>query len=90
MYQFSYHRPATLEDAARLFAEADDAFYLSGGQTLIPTLKQRLATPSDLIDLSGIEALRGIEVNADVVSVGAFTRHAEVAGSSAVAAALPA
>jgi carbon-monoxide dehydrogenase medium subunit len=89
MYQFNYHKPATLEDAARLFAEADDGFYLSGGQTLIPTLKQRLASPSDLIDLSGIESLRGVDVADGVVSVGAFTRHAEVAGSSAVAEALP-
>lgn len=89
MYQFNYHKPTTLEDAARLFAQADDGFYLSGGQTLIPTLKQRLASPSDVIDLSGIDALRGIEVTGNSVSVGAFTRHAEVAGSAAVAEALP-
>ncbi len=89
MYQFNYHKPTTLEDAARLFAEADDGFYLSGGQTLIPTLKQRLASPTDVIDLSGIEALQGIEVSGGTVSVGAFTRHAEVAGSAAVAEALP-
>ena len=89
MYKFNYHKPATLDDAARLFAEADDGFYLSGGQTLIPTLKQRLASPTDVIDLSGIEAMRGIEVSGGTVSVGAFTRHAEVAGSSAVAEALP-
>ena len=89
MYQFNYHRPATLEDAARLFAEADDGFYLSGGQTLIPTLKQRLASPSDVIDLSAIETMKGIEVSGGRVSVGAFTRHAEVAGSSAISEALP-
>ena len=89
MYQFNYHKPATLEDAARLFAEADDGFYLSGGQTLIPTLKQRLASPTDVIDLSGIEALKGIEVGNGKVSVGAFTRHADVAGSSSVAGSLP-
>ena len=89
MYQFNYHRPATLEDAARLFAEADDGFYLSGGQTLIPTLKQRLASPSDVIDLSGIDSMKGIEVTGGAVSVGAFTRHAEVAGSPAVVEALP-
>lgn len=89
MYQFNYHRPATLEAAAQLFAEADDGFYLSGGQTLIPTLKQRLASPSDVIDLSGIETMKGIEVGGGKVSVGAFTRHAEVAMSPAIAEALP-
>ncbi|TNF89897.1 MAG: xanthine dehydrogenase family protein subunit M [Gammaproteobacteria bacterium] len=89
MYKFNYHKPTTLDDATRLFAEADDGFYLSGGQTLIPTLKQRLASPTDVIDLSGIEAMRGIEVSEGTVSVGAFTRHAEVAGSAAVAEALP-
>lgn len=89
MYQFNYHKPETVEDAARIYAEADDGFYLSGGQTLIPTLKQRLATPTDLIDLSGIGTLRGIEVTAGVVRIGAFTRHAEVAGSPAVADGLP-
>ena len=89
MYQFNYHRPETLEDAARLFSEADDGFYLSGGQTLIPTLKQRLASPSDLIDLSGIEGLKGIEVGDGRVSIGAFTRHAEVAGSEPIRTTLP-
>lgn len=89
MYQFNYHKPETVEDAVRLFDEADDGFYLSGGQTLIPTLKQRLASPSDLIDLSGVDSLRGIEVADGVVSMGAFTRHAEVAGSAAIVQALP-
>jgi carbon-monoxide dehydrogenase medium subunit len=89
MYQFNYHKPTTLEDAARLFAEADDGFYLSGGQTLIPTLKQRLASPSDVIDLSAIDAMQGIEVSGSTVSIGALTRHAEVAGSPAVKEASP-
>jgi carbon-monoxide dehydrogenase medium subunit len=89
VYKFNYHRPANLEEAARLFGEADDGFYLSGGQTLIPTLKQRLASPSDVIDLSGIAGLRGIDVRDGMVSVGAFTRHAEVAASAAIREALP-
>jgi carbon-monoxide dehydrogenase medium subunit len=89
MYQFHYHKPTTLDEAARLFSSAEDGLYLSGGQTLIPTLKQRLAAPTDVIDLSGIEALQGVTVSADTVSVGAFTRHADVAGSEAIRAALP-
>jgi len=89
VYKFIYHRPTDLDEAARLFSEADDGFYLSGGQTLIPTLKQRLASPSDVIDLSAIDSLRGIEVRDGVVSVGAFTRHAEVAASGAIRDALP-
>lgn len=89
MYQFSYHKPATVEEAVTLYGEAEDGLYLSGGQTLIPTLKQRLAAPSDLIDLSGIESLKGIRVEDGVVRVGAFTRHADVAGSPDIRKALP-
>jgi carbon-monoxide dehydrogenase medium subunit len=89
MYQFSYHRPGTVEEAAALFKSSEDAMYLAGGQTLIPTLKQRLAAPTDLVDLSGIDSLSGIEVAADVVRIGAFTRHATVAGSPEIQARLP-
>ena len=89
MYQFNYHRPASVEEAVALFGRAEDGFYLSGGQTLIPTLKQRLAAPSDVIDLSGIESLQGIRVSGGSVSVGAFTRHADVAESPEILQALP-
>jgi carbon-monoxide dehydrogenase medium subunit len=89
MYQFNYHKPATLEDAVTLFNDAEDGFYLAGGQTLIPTLKQRLAAPTDLIDLSGIDSLQGVTVAGDMVSVGAFTRHADVAGSMDIQNTLP-
>ncbi len=89
MYQFSYHRPGTVEEAAALFKASEDAMYLAGGQTLIPTLKQRLAAPTDLVDLSGISSLSGIEVEGSVVRIGAFTRHAAVAGSAEIQARLP-
>jgi len=89
MYQFNYHRPASVEDAVALFNDAEDGFYLSGGQTLIPTLKQRLAAPTDLIDLSGIESLRGVTIADGLVSVGAFTCHADVAGSTEIQRSLP-
>ncbi|MGH6918988.1 MAG: FAD binding domain-containing protein, partial [Geminicoccaceae bacterium] len=51
MYAFEYHRPTTVADAISLLQGASDARFLAGGHTLLPTLKQRLAQPSDLIDL---------------------------------------
>lgn len=90
MYSFAYHRPASVADAAALLGKTDDPKLLGGGQTLLPTLKQRLAQPSDLIDLSGIAALTGISEVADGVRIGAFTRHAEVAHSAVVARVIPA
>ena len=86
MYQFNYHRPSTLDEAASLMANAEDGVYLSGGMTLIPTLKQRLASPSDVIDLGGIAGMSGVTVNDGTVSVGGMTRHAEVAASDAIPA----
>lgn len=79
MYSFHYHRPSSLDEAVALYQAAEDGIYLAGGQTLIPTMKQRLAAPSDVIDLAAVPGLSGIEIGADTVSVGAFTRHDEVA-----------
>ncbi|MDH3194841.1 MAG: FAD binding domain-containing protein, partial [Hyphomicrobiales bacterium] len=90
MYQTNYHRPSSLAEAASLFSGADDAAYLSGGHTLIPTMKQRLAAPSDLIDISGLADLKGIEAGSEAVTIGAATTHAEVAASDAVRGAIPA
>ena len=90
MYRFQYHRAKSLKQAAELFAEADDGLFLAGGQTLIPTLKQRLAAPSDVIDLSGLKELTGIEAGKDAVTVGAFTNHADVAASPDVQKTIPA
>jgi len=89
MYSFNYHRPTSIDEAVACHAAADDGLYLAGGQTLIPTLKQRLAAPSDLIDLSGVPELTGIDVTADRVSIGAFTRHGEVARHPGIISALP-
>ena len=86
MYDFNYHRPTTLADATALMAEAEEGMYLSGGMTLIPTLKQRLAAPSDVIDLSDLPGMSGISIDGDVVTIGAMTRHAEVAASNAIPA----
>ncbi len=90
MYEFNYHRPGTLEDAASLRAAVEDGVYLAGGHTILPTMKQRLASPSDLIDLTAIPGLSGITVDGGTVTVGALTRHADVAASEEVARAIPA
>ena len=90
MYEFNYKRPASLADALSALQAAADGQFLAGGHTLLPTLKQRLARPSDLIDISQIGELSGISVEGDTVTVGATTTHAEVNGSSAVHAAIPA
>ena len=89
MYDFNYHKPASLAEAKALYERAEDGTYLAGGMTLIPTLKQRLASPSDVIDLASIPDLSGISVDGDSVTVGALTRHAAVAGSAELAEALP-
>ncbi|TDI57056.1 MAG: xanthine dehydrogenase family protein subunit M [Alphaproteobacteria bacterium] len=90
MYQTNYHRPSSLAEAVSLFSGADDAAYLSGGHTLIPTMKQRLAAPSDLIDLAGLADLKGIEASGGTVTIGAASTHAEVAAADAVRGAIPA
>ncbi len=90
MYQFEFHRPKSLGDAVALLEANEDAKALSGGQTLLPTLKMRLASPSDVVDLSGVPELKGISVSGDTVTVGAFTRHVEVARSAEIAKAIPA
>jgi carbon-monoxide dehydrogenase medium subunit len=89
MYDFAYHRPGSLADAARL-AKSEDAKLMAGGMTLIPTLKQRLAKPSEVIDLGGIKDLVGIKVESGKITIGALTPHAQVAGSKDVQKALPA
>ncbi|MFT3803002.1 MAG: xanthine dehydrogenase family protein subunit M [Burkholderiaceae bacterium] len=88
MYSFEYARPRTLADA--LQAAGDDTRFLAGGQSLIQSMKLRLASASTLIDLSAIPELRGIAVGADAVTIGAMTPHADVAGSADVRAAIPA
>ena len=90
MHAFNYRRAASVEDAVAAFRAAEDGAYLSGGHTLLPTMKQRLAAPSDLIDLAGLDALMGIAVEGDTVAVGALTPHAAVAASAEVRGAIPA
>ena len=90
MQQVQYHRPQSLAEAVKMLSDAADGRYLSGGQTLIPTMKHRLATPSDLIDLSRLSELKGISIGSGVLTIGAATIHAEVAASEEVRMAIPA
>lgn len=90
MYDFNYHRPASLQEAKNLFDKSEDGWYLAGGHTLIPSMKQRLAAPSDLIDLSGIEALSNIDLTNDQVRIGALATHDTVARSGEIARVIPA
>ena len=90
MYEFDYKRPASLADAVSALQAAEDGSLLAGGHTLLPTLKQRLARPSDLIDISQIGELSGISVDGDTVIVGATTTHAAVEGSDTVRGMIPA
>ncbi|VCU70376.1 Carbon monoxide dehydrogenase medium chain [Pigmentiphaga humi] len=89
MYSLSYVRPATLPEALDWLAREPESRPLSGGMTLIPTLKQRLAAPSHLVDLTRLQELRGIALEGGVLKVGAATRHAEVASSDIVRQAIP-
>ena len=90
MYETRYHQAESLAEAAALFAAAAEARYLSGGQTLIPTMKQRLAAPTDVVDISRIAELKGIAATPDEVTIGAAMTHAAVHASAAVRQAIPA
>jgi carbon-monoxide dehydrogenase medium subunit len=88
--RFDYHRPSTVADAVRLLAErGEDARVLAGGHSLIPMMKLRMAAPSDLIDLGGVAALRGVAVEGGTVRIGAMTTQAELISSEALAQAAP-
>src|SRR3546814_4524094 len=90
MYAFDYRKPSSVADAVAALQAAEDAKFVAGGMTLIPTLKQRLAQPSDLIDLGGVRELAGITVAGDTLTIGAMNTHATVANSRDVAGAIPA
>jgi carbon-monoxide dehydrogenase medium subunit len=85
MYETIYHRPSSVDEAAALFTKGAESKYLAGGHTLLPVMKQRLASPSDVIDLGRIKDLIGIEVSAD-----SATTHYDVAGSGPTQKAIPA
>ena len=90
MYLFDYQKPASAKNAVELAASAQEAKFLAGGMTLLPTMKQRLASPGQLIDLGGLDELRGVAVDGKTVTIGAMTRHYDVANSPEVKKAIPA
>jgi carbon-monoxide dehydrogenase medium subunit len=90
MYETIYHRPSSVEDAAALFAKGSESKYLAGGHTLIPVMKQRLAAPSDVIDLGRIKDLVGIELSADALTIKAATTYFDITQSADAKKAIPA
>ena len=90
MYETTYHRPSSVDEAAALFSKGKEAKYLAGGHTLIPVMKQRLAAPSDVIDLARIKELVGIEASGDTLTIKAATPHHDVATSGPAQQAIPA
>ncbi|WP_424830673.1 FAD binding domain-containing protein [Ruegeria sp.] len=83
MYSFEFEKPSTIADAVAALG-SEDAQALGGGQTLIPTLKQRLAAPSKLVSVSGIAEMKGVCVEDDgSIAIGGATTHAEVSREAA-------
>src|SRR5437868_7804662 len=89
MENFNYHRPTKPADAVKAMKKAKDGKFLGGGMTLLPTMKQGLAAPSDIIDLSGLKN-SGVAVAAAKVTVKAGTPHADVAADKSLKKTLPA
>ena len=90
MYAFEYQKAKSVDDAAKIIAKDSDAKVLAGGQSLIAAMKLRLSKPSSVVDLGSIKGLSGIKVDSKAVTIGAMTRHAEVAASSEARKAIPA
>ena len=90
MYETTYHRASSVDEAASLFAKGKEAKYLAGGQTLLPVMKQRLASPSDVIDLAKIKDLVGVVPTNNGIEIKAATTHYDVAQSDVAKKAIPA
>jgi carbon-monoxide dehydrogenase medium subunit len=91
MYNFSFHRPTGLRQATNMLGKLEEPKILAGGQTLIPTMKLRLASPGNIVDLNAIESeMAGIELKGRSIVIGAMTRHFEVANSAVVKEHIPA
>jgi aerobic carbon-monoxide dehydrogenase medium subunit len=87
---FEYHRPATVADAVELLSTlGDDARPLAGGHSLVPMMKLRLATPAHLIDLHGVDGLKGIRRDGNKVVIGAMTTQHELLASDEIGGSLP-
>jgi carbon-monoxide dehydrogenase medium subunit len=89
MYDVQYHRPSSLDGAQKLLGSAEEPKILAGGQTLLPTMKQHLAAPSDLVDIRKIPGMSGVRVEGGALVIGAATTHAEVSRSADVLKHIP-
>jgi carbon-monoxide dehydrogenase medium subunit len=90
MYNFQFHRPTGLRQASNMLGKLEEAKVLAGGQTLIPTMKLRLASPGNIVDLNALPELAGIELKGRSIVIGAMTRHVDVANSDVVKQHIPA
>src|SRR4026207_2328127 len=90
MYETIYHRASSVDEAVALFGKGSDSQYLAGGHTLIPVMKQRLAAPSDVIDLGKIKELVGIEGSGDTLTIKAATTYYDIMQSADVKKSIPA
>src|SRR6187402_92646 len=90
MYQTNYHRPSSVDEAVAMFGKGSDSKYLAGGHTLIPVMKQRLAAPSDVIDLGKIKELVGVEASGDTLTIKAATTYFDIMQNADVKKAIPA
>ena len=89
MYAFNYVRPQSVADAVAALGANAEAKLLAGGQTLLPTIKQRLAKPSVVVDLGAVPELKGIQKSGNAIGIGAMTTHATVAANADVRASIP-
>ena len=90
MYETSYHRPTSIDEAVKLVGDSGgEGKFLSGGMTLIPTMKQRLAAPTALVDLRHVAEMKGIEVNGTSIKIGGGMTHGEIAENDALKGACP-
>ena len=90
MYQTTYHRASSVDEAVSLFGKSSEAKFLAGGQTLLPVMKQRLASPSDVIDLGKIKELQGVELSGDTLTIKAGTIYYDIMTNADVKKAIPA
>src|SRR4051812_9381056 len=90
MNNFAFHRPTGLRQASNMLGKLEEAKVLAGGQTLIPTMKLRLASPGNIVDLNALPELGGIELKGRSIVIGAMTRHVDVANSDIVKQHIPA
>ncbi|HUB95996.1 MAG TPA: xanthine dehydrogenase family protein subunit M [Stellaceae bacterium] len=90
MYNFEYQQAKSVADASKVLADKPEAKLMAGGMTLIPTLKMRLAKPTDIVDLGKIAELKGVKREGNAIVIGAMTRHIDVANSDVVKSAIPA